>query len=87
MRLALFTALVLLAGPAFAAMSGSGLVNLVVYLIIVAVIIGILLFLVDKAPFIPGEAKAIIKYVIYFVAAIAIINLLLGLAGHPIFSF
>ena len=65
-----------------------GLVDAVVYLIVLGVIVGILLFLVNRAPFIPPEAKTIIVYVIYFICAIFIINWLLGMTSNgPIFRF
>lgn len=67
-----------LAMAATARGDASGLVNAVIYLIILGIIVGILLFLVNRAPFIPPEAKQIIVYVIYFVCAIFIINWLLG---------
>jgi hypothetical protein len=79
--------LALVSVPALAAVSMSmgGLVDLVVYLIIIGVVFGLLWFLVDKAPFIPEPFKTWIKYVILFVGVLFLINWLLGIAGHPIF--
>lgn len=79
-------ALIFMALPAFAVgmISMSTLIDAVIYLIIIGFVFGILLFLVNKAPFIPAEWKVFIVYFIYFVGALVLINLLLGLAGHPI---
>jgi len=89
--LQLFTGLGLtfLATLAFGAsidLSMDSLVQTVIYLIIIGFVFGILIFLINKAPFIPVEWKSFIIYFVYFVAALILINLLLGLAGHPIVS-
>ena len=84
--LGLFTAL---ASPlAFAAinMSVQGLVEFVIYLLIIGLIFGILLFIVGRAPFIPEPWKQVITWIIYVVGALMVINILLGLAGHPLFT-
>ena len=88
MKAVLFAVLALVVSPALAviSMSMGGLVDLIVYLIIIGVVFGILYFLIDKAPFIPEPWKTYIKYVLYFVAALMLINFLLGFAGHPLFS-
>ena len=65
-----------------------GLVDIVIFLVIFAVVAGILILLVRKAPFIPPEFKEIIIYVIYFICAIILINWLLGFTSNgPIFRF
>jgi len=88
MRTVLFSALLLSAVPAFAAVniSVAGLVELVIWLIVLGLIVGLLLFLVAKAPFIPAEWKQWINYVIYFVCVLILINFLLTMAGAPIFT-
>lgn len=83
-RIALFAGLSLIAGPAFAAFGVESLINMVIYLLIVGAIAGLLIFLVRRAPFIPGEFKSVIEYVIYFVLVIMLIYFLLGLTGHPL---
>lgn len=65
-------------------LSIEGLVDAVVYLIILGVVFGILIFLVRRAPMIPAEWKTFIEYFIYFVAGLFLIALLLDFAGHPI---
>lgn len=88
MKLLVGLALLLSAGPAMAAIaiSLSGLVELVIWMIVLGLIVGLLLFLVAKAPFIPAEWKQWINYVIYFVCVLILINFLLSFAGMPLFS-
>lgn len=57
----------------------------VFYLIIIGIVFGLLYFLADKAPFIPGWAKSGIKYVILFAAVVLIIAVLLSLVGISLF--
>lgn len=87
-QLALFGVLSLIAMPAFAAIGVSveGLVEFVVYLLVIGLIFGILLFIVARAPFIPPEWKNIINWIIYLIGALMVINILLSFAGHPIFN-
>lgn len=54
------------------------IVHWAVVLIIVAVIFGILLFLVRRAPFIDPPIKQGIEYVLWFLLALAVIAVLLG---------
>lgn len=74
--------------PAFAAinMSIEGLVEFVIYLLVIGLIFGILLFIVGRAPFIPAPWKEVITWIIYLVGALMVINILLGFAGHPLFT-
>ena len=72
---------------AAATVSIQGLVELVILLIVLGLIVGLLLFLVAKAPFIPPEWRQWINYVIYFVCVLILINFLLGFAGYPLFQF
>lgn len=64
-----------------------GLVDFVIDLVIIGVIFGILLWLVRRAPFIPAEGKTLIEYALYFIAAIFVINWLLGLSGHQFLNW
>lgn len=88
MKLALSLALMFASFPAFAAaLNMSGVVQFIVALIVIAVVFGILYYLADKAPFIPAPWKEGIKYVILFLAAIMVINFLLGLIGKSFIGF
>ena len=66
---------------------GGGLIQALLFLVIVGIILGIILWLVDAAPFIPALFKQVIKWLIYIVGAIILINFLLGLVGHSFISF
>jgi len=87
MKYALALILAIASPLAFAAIDigVSGLVNFVIYLLIVGIIFGVLLFIVGKAPFIPEPWKQVITWIIYLVGALMVINLLLGLVGAPLF--
>jgi len=65
-------------------LSLQGLVDTVVWLIVLAVVGGILIYLVQKAPKIPPDWKEFIIYFIYFVAALFVINILLSFIGYPV---
>lgn len=85
---ALLASILMFASPmAFAALDISigGLVEAVVWLIIVGLIVGLLLWAVAKAPWIPEPWKTGITYFIYFVCVLIALNFLLGLVGTPIF--
>jgi len=64
-------------------LSMEGLIDLVVYLLVIGGICWLLLFIVGKvAP--PEPFAKIITAIIYVVAALLLINVLLGFAGHPV---
>lgn len=81
MKLALFAILALAAGPAFAVnLSMGALVDLVVYLLVLAGVCWLLLFIVGKwNP--PEPFNKVIPAIIYTVAALILIYLLLGFVG------
>ncbi len=56
------------------------LVNLVIYLVIVGVILGLLYYLVGAAP-IPEPFKGWLQFLVLAIAVIVVIYLLLGLLG------
>jgi len=88
MKYALALLFGLMAGPATAAVSMSieGLVEAVIYLIVVGGVFWLLLFLIDYVGLLEPFAK-VAKIVVMVVGVILLINLLLGFAGHPLFSF
>jgi hypothetical protein len=57
------------------------LLELLVYIIVVMLVIGIAWWLVDYIP-VPAPLNKIVKIVIIVVGAIALIYVLLGLSGH-----
>jgi len=66
---------------------GGGLIQGLFFLVIIGIVLGIILWLVNAAPFIPALFKEVMKWLIYLVAALILINFLLSLAGHPIFAW
>ena len=87
MKLALGLLLALFSPLAFAAinLSLTGLVQLVIYLLIVGGLVWLLLFIVGKVgP--PEPFGKVITIIIYVVAALLLINLLLSFLGTPIFT-
>jgi len=67
------------------AVSLSGLVNLVVYLLILAGIVWLLLFIIGKVgP--PEPFNKILPAIVYVVAALILIAMLLDLAGSPVIT-
>ncbi len=85
MRYALF-ALLLLATPALAATSLSlgGLLEFVVYLVIVGLIFWCIWWFIGYVG-IPEPFGKVVRVVVGLVALVLVINLLLGLAGSPMF--
>jgi multisubunit Na+/H+ antiporter MnhB subunit len=67
-------------------LSIEGVVEFGLVLIVLAIIFGILWLLIDKAPIVNPEVKVWVKYVILFLAAVAVIFMLLRLIGHPLFG-
>ncbi len=68
------------------AVSGSGLIQAIVYLLIAGLILGLLLWLVRKSP-VPEPFRSVITWVIYLVAVLYLINWLLTLIGRPFITF
>jgi hypothetical protein len=69
------------------AVGGGGIIRSLLFLIVVGIILGVILWLVDAAPFIPAIFKEVIKWVIYVTAAVILINFLLSIVGHPLFLY
>lgn len=62
-------------------LSVSVLISLLVFLLIVALIAGLAVFLIRRAPFIPAEFKAWAEYAVIAIAVLIIIVKLLNLLG------
>lgn len=69
-----------------AAISGSNLVNGLIYLLIMGIICWLLLWLVGMSP-IPEPFKKVITWIIYVVAVLMLINWLLSLTGNAVIVF
>lgn len=64
-----------------AALTGSGLINSLLYLIIIAVVFWILWYVVQKIA-LPEPFNKVVQVVLILAAAIFLINWLLGLTDH-----
>lgn len=61
------------------------LVSIVVYLVIIAIVFTLALWIARAAP-IAEPFKSIIVWVVYVIGALFLIGFLLSLIGHPIFN-
>lgn len=63
--------------------SGSGnFVHALVFLFVIAIVLGMLLWLVDTIPLIPDGFKKVLTWLIYLVEALILINFLLSIVGY-----
>jgi len=63
-----------------------GVVNIILTLLVLGIVFGLLDLLVRKAPFIPEEWKAGIRWVLLVLAVLVLIGILLSfVGGTPIF--
>lgn len=69
-----------------AAVSGSGLISILIWVVVVAVIFWLLWWLVDYIK-LPEPFNKVVKVILAVVAVIFLINALLTMAGHPIVTF
>lgn len=72
--------------PILAQLSGDAVIHSLIYLIIIGVIFGILWWLIDYCA-LPEPFSKVARVILAVAAAIILINILLGIAGHPIFRF
>lgn len=63
----------------------SDIIHGILFLVVVGIVLGIIIWLVGIAPFIPAIFKQIITWLCYGAGALILINFLLGIVGHPIF--
>lgn len=66
-----------------AAINGTDAIHQLLVLLIIGIVLGIILWLVNIAPFIPAPFKQVLQWLIYGIGALIVINFLLGLVGHP----
>ena len=67
--------------------SGGGLIQGLLYLLVIGVVLGIIYWLINAAPFLPAIFKTVLGYIIIFIGAIIVINFLLSIVGHPLFVY
>lgn len=86
-RTALALILSLASFSAFAApIDGSGLLNLLVYLVIVGLIFWVIWWFLGYVG-VPEPFNKVIRVVMGLIALIIVINILLGMIGSPLFRF
>lgn len=87
LKYGLFALLSLMAMPALAAVNISveGLVELVIYLIIIGAVFWLLIWLIDYVG-LPAPFNRVARVVVMVVGVLILINLLLTFAGHPVFT-
>jgi hypothetical protein len=68
-------------------LSGDGLIHGLLFLLVVGIVLGIVWFLIQRAPFLNELFKQVLGYIIIFIGALIIINFLLGIVGHPLVTW
>ena len=64
----------------------SGAVTVIITLLIAGAVFGLLNLLIQRAPFIPGEYKSVLSYILLVLAVLVLIGILISLTGGgPIF--
>jgi uncharacterized membrane protein YjjP (DUF1212 family) len=63
---------------------GGDLIHTLLFLVVVGIVLGIIYYLVTIAPFLPDIFKKVLGWLIILFGALILINVLLGLVGHPI---
>lgn len=87
MKTALALILTLVSPLAFAAINLSieGLVEMVIYLVVVGGILWLLLWLISYVG-LPEPFAKVAKIIVMVIGVLILINVLLGFAGHPVFT-
>lgn len=72
--------------PLLALLSADGAIQAVLYLVVVAVIFWVIWWFIAYVG-VPEPFNKVLRVVVALAAVIIVINVLLGLVGHPIFRF
>jgi hypothetical protein len=64
--------------------NGNDMIHSLLFLIVVGIVLGIIYYLVTIAPFLPAIFKQVLGWLIILFGALILINVLLGLVGHPL---
>jgi hypothetical protein len=62
---------------------GGDIVHQLLYVLVVGIVLGLFYYLVQAAPFIPAIFKQVLCWIIILVGVLFLVNVLLGLVGHP----
>lgn len=71
-------------GAVVIAGGGGDAIHLLLFLLIVGIVLGIVYYLINLAPFLPPIFKQVLLWLIILFGALILINTLLSLVGHPI---
>ena len=69
-----------------AQLSGDGVIHSLLYLIVIGVVFGLIWWLISYCA-LPAPFDKVARVVIAIAAVIILINILLGMVGHPLFRF
>lgn len=69
-----------------AIITGSALINSLIYLVIVALIVYLVVWFIDYCG-LPEPFNKVVRIVVMLIAVIFLINFLLSLAGHPLIQW
>ena len=67
--------------------NGGDILRSLFFLLIIGIVLGILYWLVNAAPFINAMFKQVLGWLIIGFGALILINALLGLVGHPLVAW
>jgi hypothetical protein len=70
-----------------AAIDGNSLIHGLIFLLIAGVVLGILYWLIQSAPFLNALFKQVLGWLVILFGALILINVLLGLVGHPLVAW
>jgi hypothetical protein len=67
--------------------NGVDFIHSLLVLVIIGIVLGIIYYLVNAAPFIPALFKQVLGWLIILVGALVLINVLLSIIGYPLVRF
>jgi hypothetical protein len=70
-----------------ASIDGNSLIHGLIFLLIAGVVLGILYWLIQSAPFLNALFKQVLGWLVILFGALILINVLLGLVGHPLVNW
>lgn len=68
-------------------LSGDGLLHSLLVLLIAGIVLGIIWWLIQQAPFLNALFKQVLGYAVILVGALILINALLAMVGHPLVAW
>lgn len=68
-------------------LSGDNLIHALLFMLVVGIVLGIIWWLIQQAPFLNALFKQVLSYIVLFIGALVVINFLLSLVGHPLVTW